>query len=90
MGCWLRCMTPGRLAPRVAAPLVCQDCCFTTVCLLPATNPCASPLLLQIRAALKRKKAGKYGARVGAVQKRQKYESEHPLPVDELESAFDE
>ncbi|KAK2078050.1 hypothetical protein QBZ16_003918 [Prototheca wickerhamii] len=43
-----------------------------------------------IRAALKRKKAGKYGARVGAVQKRQKYESEHPLPVDELESAFDE
>lgn len=45
---------------------------------------------MQIRAALKRKKAGKYGARVGAVQKRQKYESEHPLPVDELESAFDE
>ena len=87
---WSRCMAPGRLALRLAAPLVCQDCCFTTLCLLPTTKPCAPPLLMQIRAALKRKKAGKYGARVGAVQKRQKYESEHPLPVDELESAFDE
>ena len=42
----------------------------------------------QIRAAVKKQKAGKYGAKVKARSKRKAHVAKHPLPRDELANVF--
>lgn len=51
-------------------------------------NENENSLYKQVRSALKRQKAGKYGARVKAQQAKRKHAAANPTPRDELLDVF--
>ena len=64
--------------------------CGYRVLLLPGrcTDGNASLVCGQVRAFLKQRKAGKYGKRVAAQQRRREHKAAHPMPRDALADVF--